>query len=344
MINSFNLYNKNLKYSIEKHPMLEELRGKVILITGANGLIASCIIDILNWLNINKNYKISIKALVRNKKHILERCKKYNNFEIIVQDVIEPIKYFNNIDYVIHAASNSHPKSFSEDPVGTMLGNFIGMKNVLEFAVKHKCKRIEFISSGEIYGQAEKGIDSFVEDYIGRINPTNVRSCYPLSKLAAETLCVSYSQQYNIETVIARPCHCYGPTQTDNDSRVSAQFINNVLNNKDIVMKSEGLQIRSYCYVVDCAMGLLVALLKGENASAYNIANNRSILSIREMAEKIAKLNNKNVIFEMPDNLEKRGYNLVTKSVLDGSKLEKIGWIPCWNFEEGIKNTFEIMK
>lgn len=344
MLKNIKRYNKNIEKAIMNNGNFEELKNKSILITGANGLIASCIIDILNWLNVNRNYNIEIKALVRNKAHLLEKFKEYNNFEVIEQDVVDEIKYNKNIDYIIHAASNSHPKSFSEDPVGTMLGNFIGMKNILDFAVNNNCKRVEYISSGEIYGQAIENINAFDENYSGKIDSTSARSCYPISKLASETLCVSYSQQYKVETVISRPCHCYGPTQTENDSRVSAQFINNILNNKDIIMKSDGLQVRSYCYVVDCAIAILTVLIKGESGNAYNIANSNSILSIKEMAETIAKKYNKKVIFELPSDTEKRGYNPVTKSVLDVNKIEKIGWNPCWNFEDGITETIEIMK
>ena len=344
MIKNFDLYNDNLKESIKKHETLERLKDKSILITGANGLIASCVIDILNWLNTNKNFNIHIKALVRNKNHLLERFKTYHNLEVIEQDIIEPISYSEDIDFIIHAASNSHPKSFSVDPVGTMLGNIIGVRNVLDFALKHHCQKVEYVSSGEVYGEPEDGMESFTEEYIGKVNSINSRSCYPMSKLAAETLCVSYSKQYNINTVIVRPCHCYGPTQTDNDSRASAQFINNVLNGEDIVMKSEGKQIRSYCYVVDCAIGMLVALLNGENNVAYNIANNNSALSIKEMAEKIALYGNQKVVFELPSDNEKKSYNPVTRSVLNGQKLKNIGWIPCWNFDRGIKSTLDIMK
>jgi nucleoside-diphosphate-sugar epimerase len=344
MLKDIDRYNKNIELILNKNNYFDILRDKSILITGANGLIASSVIDVLNWLNVNRNYNIQIKALVRNKKNLLERFKTYSNFEVIEQDIINPINYKNDIDYIIHAASNSNPKLYVSDPVGTMLGNFVGMNNALEFAINHNCKRVEYISSGEIYGQGSENIDAFDEEYWGKITPTNSRSCYPLSKLASETLCVSYSEQYNIETVIARPCHCYGPTQTEKDNRVSAQFINNVLNNQDIVMKSEGLQVRSYCYVVDCAIGVLTILVKGENNNAYNIANNNSILSIKEMAEIIAQKANKQVVFELPDDLEKRGYNPVTRSVLNGEKLEKIGWIPCWNFNDGIEETLKIMK
>lgn len=307
-------------------------------------MIASAIIDILNFLNEHENYNIKIIALIRNKNKILERFRKYQKLIAIEQDVIQPITYDFNVDYIIHAASNAHPQAFARDPVGTMLGNFLGMNNILQYAVFHNCKRVEYISSGEIYGQGEENINAFDENYIGRINSANIRNCYPISKLASENLSISYSEQYGIETVIARPCHIYGPTQTDSDSRASAQFIRDVINNHDIIMKSKGSQMRSYCYVLDCATAILTILTKGKNQNAYNISNKYSNVTIKNLAEVIAKKANKKIIFEIPSENEKKGYNKVTKSVLDSTKLESLGWKARFDIDRGIEATIKILK
>lgn len=322
----------------------EELKNKSILVVGANGLIGSSIIDVLNYLNVKKDYNISIIGTVRNKNNILDRFNTYSNLKIIEYDVNNKLELDDNINYIINAASNSHPQKFSSNPVETIVTNFIGTKNLLDYTKNNCCDRFLYVSSGEIYGQGGEDIEAFKEDYSGYIDSTNSRSCYPIGKLSAENLCVCYHNQYGIDTVICRPCHTYGPTQTDSDSRVSAQFINNVLNDKDIIMKSEGSQIRSYCYVLDCVTGLLRVLVSGKSAEAYNISNNNSVLSIREMAEIIATTYGKKVIFELPEEDEKKGYNPVTRSVLDGSKLEKLGWKPCFDFKKGITHTLKIMK
>ncbi len=341
MIKDMDLYYKCIKLTLEKFNF-ENLRNKSVAITGANGLIGSAIIDVLNYLNASLNYNITIIAIVRS--NIRERFMKYSNLKVVKQDITNKIMLNDEVDYIIHAASNAHPIAYSMDPVGTMFGNFIGMKNVLEFAYTHNVKRIEYISSGEVYGQGEKDIISFNENYSGNINSTNPRSCYPISKLAAETLCVSYSKQYNLETVITRPCHIYGPTQTESDSRVSAQFIRNILNNEDIVMKSKGEQVRSYCFVLDCVTAILTVLLKGENSNAYNIANKDSVISIKDMAKVIASKKNKKVILELPTEVEKNGYTTITRAVLDTTKLEKLGWNAIWSFDKGIEETLKIMK
>ena len=258
---------------------------------------------------------------------------------------MEPIKEkVKNIDYIIHAASNAHPKAFTTEPIETLLGNINGTKNMLDLAKESEIERFIYISSGEIYGENLDNIEGFEEEYRGYINNLSFRSCYPIGKVSAENLCVCYSKQYDIDTVIVRPCHIYGPTVTSKDSRVIAQFISNVLNNEDIIMKSDGKQYRSYCYVIDCITGLLTALIKGKRENAYNIANKESNITIKEMAELIANYENKKVIIEMPTRTEKSGYNVVQKSILKANKLENLGWKPKYNIKEGIKETIKILK
>ena len=343
MINNIKIYEEDINRVIINNSF-NNLKNATILVVGANGLIGSAIIDVLNYLNKVCNSNIKIIGTVRNINKKPERFNSYTDLEIIEYDVMNNLNLGKNIDYIINAASNANPIKFSTDPVGTLLSNFIGTKNLLDYAKDNKCERLLYISSGEVYGQCSDNVLSFDESYTGSIKYVNSRSCYPIGKISSENLCSCYHDQYGIDTVIARLCHTYGPTQTNEDSRVSAQFINNVLNDNDIVLKSTGSQIRSYCYVIDSVCGILTILNKGKNGEVYNVANNKSIISIRNMAEVIARYCNKKVIFELPDDIEKKGYNPVTRSVLDGSKLESIGWIPQFDFEEGIIHTIKIMK
>lgn len=326
MINDVELYENGINRVIQNNN-LSKLKDSTILITGINGMIGSAIVDVLNYLNENMKYNINIIGIVRNNNNVLERFKSYNNLEIYSQDIQNKISIDKKVDYIINAAYNADPARISSDPVGTINTNYVGTKNLLDFGISSNCKRFLFVSSGEIYGQGSKEVESFDENYRGFIDSTNPRSSYPIGKLAAETHCVSYSKQYGMESVIVRPSHTYGPTQKESDSRASSQFVVNVVNDNDIVMKSEGKQIRSYTYVLDCTVGILIALLNGVNCEAYNIANKNSILSIKEMAELIANANNKKVIIELPTDTEKASYNPVTRLVLNGDKLENIGWI-----------------
>ena len=303
-----------------------KLTGCNILVTGATGLIGGCLVETL-MTNPRRDY--DVYASGRNE----ERARKCfsdfierRGFHFLQYDVMQPMQGDVRFDYIIHAAGGANPSEYAKRPVEVMKSNFLGVVNLLDYGRKHGLKRFLYVSSGEVYGEGDGR--EFLEDYSGYVDITSPRSCYPSAKRATETLCVSYADEYGIESVIARPTHIYGPHFTDQDNRVYAQFIRNVLRNEDIVMKSTGSQFRSWCYVVDCVSALLHILLKGENCQAYNIADTSSNISIKELAEMVARIGGKRVVIDLPDEDEKKGFNVVTKSVFSTKKLESLGWRP----------------
>ena len=224
-----------------------------------------------------------------------------------------------------------------------MKGNIYGVDNLLDYGRQHRLRKFVYVSSGEVYGEGDGR--AFTEDYSGYVNPVAVRSCYPSSKRAAETLAVCYARQYGLDVSIARPSHVYGPYFSPSDNRVYAQFIRNVLAGEDIVMKSKGTQFRSWCYVIDCAAALLFLLLKGENMTAYNIADAQSNITIRSLAELVAAVGKRKVVMKLPEETEKAGYSVVTKAVFDTARLESLGWSPLPSpMQEKIKATLQEQK
>ena len=149
----------------------------------------------------------------------------------------------------------------------------------MEYSKTQNINRIVYISSSEVYGNKIIEKPRQVNDYSG-IDLLNPRNSYSISKCAAETLCASYYQQYGVNSSIIRPGHIYGPTLVENDNRISQEWCINAINNQNIIMKSEGKQVRSYCYCLDCASAILTVLIKGESVKAYNISNPDSIISI----------------------------------------------------------------
>lgn len=341
-----NVYKKDLAMALGSVKDFDLLKNKKILITGATGLICSYLVDLLMHSNKQHDMNVTVYAMGRNETLAKQRFEDYwssDKFVFIKHDVTESFQFDYTFNYIIHGAGNATPNSITTDPVGTMNANYFGMYNVLEYSRKYSVEKILYISSSEVYGQGnESGV--FKEDYSGYINSLELRSCYPSSKRASETLCVSYNNQYGLNAVIARPAFIYGPTFNITDNRVVPQFLNNVLNGKDIIMKSEGLQLRSYCYVGDCATALVKILFYGHIGEAYNIANKDSNVSIRKVADTIANLENKKVIFELPDNKEKASYAVVINSILDSTKLEKLGWEGQYMIEKGLQQTLDILK
>lgn len=317
----------------------EKLSGTNILVTGATGLIGGCLVETL-MMNPRRDYHVYASG--RDETRARERFNDYfddNGFHFVRYDVMVPLQNDVSYDYIIHAASNGSPNFFAQKPVEVMKSNFYGVANLMEYGLAHGMKRLLYVSSGEVYGEGNGCI--FTEDYSGYVDCTKPRSCYPSSKRAAETLCVSYAAEYGVDVVIARPCHIYGPHFTEQDNRVYAQFIRNVLCGEDIVMKSTGEQFRSWCYVVDVISALLFILLKGECGEAYNIADTNSNISIRELAEMVAQIGDRKVVFDLPNADEKKGFNPVRKSVFSTDKLFSLGWVAQMSIQRGIEHTIK---
>lgn len=327
---------------------LDFLSGKTVLITGASGMLGSCIVDVIMLKNREQRLSCNVIALGRTEQKLNKRFHDYiedSNFEYIVQDVCQPLENVpEQVDYIIHAASNADPVNMAKYPVDTLMANVVGTDNLLKYGLSHGMKRFMFVSSGEVYGQPNENQDDFTEDYCGPIDLRNPRSCYPEGKRAAEVLCQSYVSQYRADIVIVRPCHLFGSTMSKSDSRAVAEFIWSAVDGRDIVLKSDGLRERSHCYVVDAVAAIMAVLEKGECRNTYNIADKRYQMTIREFAERVAKAGDCKVIFEAPCDTEIRGYSKVNRQVLECEKTEKLGWKPMNITQNGIQETIKILR
>lgn len=339
MLENNEKYLSALKSVINTNLDYTKLNNKSVLVTGATGLIGKALTDYL--LLVGENIKVF--AASRSEERFNSRFVKRDNLFYFNYSLEKPLETDVHFDYIIHAASNADPKMFNTDPVGTMTSNFIGTYNLLEYARKTAVERFLFVSSGEVYGQWDGKCEAFDESYSGYVNFTESRGCYPSGKRAAENLCVCYKEQYGVDSVIVRPSHTFGPTQLERDSRAMSEFFTLAKDGQDIVLKSLGLPVRSYTCVFDAVSGIVTALLNGESGQAYNIAKKDSIVSIAVLAEKIASCAHKKVVFDIPEGGTRGGSNIV-RGVLNGEKLEKIGWKPRYDIDKGIKVTYDIME
>jgi len=303
-----------------------ELDGSSILITGATGLIGGALVDVLMHL---REGSCEVYASGRNAERARKRFAAYENnphFHFLQWDVMEPLSCEIDFDYIVHAASNGSPNFFKDSPVEVMKSNLNGVTNLLDYGKAHGMRRFLYVSSGEVYGQGD-GMP-FKESDNGYVDPMSARSCYPSAKRASETLCASYASEYGVDVCVVRPCHIYGPHFTESDNRVYAQLIRNVLRGEDLVLKSAGAQQRAWCYVADCASALLHVLLKGKSGEAYNVADNTTVLTIRELAETIAEAQGRQVVFENPSDADMKSFTPITVALFDTEKLQRLGWQP----------------
>ena len=318
-----------------------------VLISGVSGMIGAVLTDILLFSNRTYGTQYNVIGLGRSKSHaedMFDEYEKSDYFKFVQHDINQTIPEVGAVDYVIHAASNTHPVDYSGDPIGTITANVIGTNNLLEYAVSHGCRRFVFLSSVEIYGENKGDIERFDEIYNGYINCNTLRAGYPESKRTGEALCQAYGKKYNLDFVIPRLCRVYGPTMSLRDSKAIAQFIKNAANDDDIVLKSEGKQLYSYIDVFQDAYAVLFIMLNGENGNAYNISADSGEWYMRELADMAASHAGKKVVFDLPDEKEKAGFSTATKALLDNNKLKKLGWQECFECNEILDYTIDIVR
>lgn len=343
------LYLEDVEYVAGLDLPWEKLKDKNILLSGATGLIGSFLVDVIMLRNRDYGMNTHVVALGRNEETARARftyCFGKEWFEFVKQDLNEPFSLPDGMkaSFVLHLASNTHPLQYSTDPIGTILVNVMGTKGMLDVAVKCGADRFLLASSNEIYGENRGDTELFDESYLGYIDCNTMRAGYPEGKRCAEALCQAYISAYGLDAVIARLTRSYGPTMKMTDSKALSQFIKKGLEGEDIVLKSEGTQYYSYAYVADSVSGLLTVLLKGKLGAAYNIADTKSDVRLKDLADVIAKQAGKKVVFQIPDAVEAAGYSKATKARLDGSKLKALGWEMRYDIVGGVARTMEILK
>ena len=344
------LYQEDLRQIVSSSNFhWDKLKGCSLFISGATGMIGSCLIDSIMLLNQDSELQCKIFALSRNLKKASSRFAEWSDsplLQIVEGDVNTPIPFPDNLicDYVLHLASNTHPVAYATDPIGTITANIIGTQNMLNLAVRTSAKRFLFASSNEIYGENRGDQELFDESYLGYIDCNTLRAGYPESKRCGEALCQAYRKQKGLDIVIARLTRSFGPSLQPSDTKAMSQFLRNGIQGEDIVLKSEGNQFYSYTYTVDAVTGLLTILLKGEDGQAYNVADTRCDIRLKELAALIASAAGTHVTFDIPDSIESIGFSKATKSRLDGTKLRGLGWTIQFPLEEAVARTLAILK
>lgn len=323
------------------------LRNKKVLVTGATGMLAMYVVYFLAYLNKKYQYNIHIEILARTKSKVEQSFRGLiddRNFSVLYQDVCEEIESNIRYDYIFHLAGGANPDVIRNNPVDIIKANTTGLINIMERAKADDAK-VLFVSTREVYGQVSPEITQLDEQTVGVLDTLDARSCYPGSKRMAETICKSYSVQHDVRFAITRVAHSYGPGMNiHNDGRIMSDLISDVVNGRNITLKSSGEAVRAFCYITDAVKGLFIALLNGKDNEAYNLANETEEISIRALAELLIKLNaekNLKLTYKEATQEEKEGYTKFPRVSLNTKKIELIGWTPTINLEEGLKRTVQ---
>ncbi|MGN1407830.1 NAD-dependent epimerase/dehydratase family protein [Lactobacillus sp.] len=346
MLTNNPFYLTELKDWAEKDQNWTILKNQAIMIAGATGMIGSGLVDFIMYLNEHSDLNCQIVALGRNLEKAKKRFGAYlasPQFTFVQGDINEGINYTGDCDYLIQAASNTHPLAYSHFPISTITTNVIGTNNLLDYAARHGVKRVIFLSSVEIYGENRGDVDKFKEDYLGYLDSNTLRAGYPESKRTGEALCQAYIKEKGLDCVTLRLSRSFGPTLLPSDTKALSQFIKKGLAHEDIVLKSKGNQQYSYIYSLDAVSAIIFALAKGECGEAYNVAGEKCDTTLKNLAETVADLAGQKVVFELPKADEAAGYSTATKALLDTTKFRQLGFQAETDLRAALAATMKIL-
>lgn len=312
------------------------IKGKTFFITGATGLVGSFLAFSLLYANKRFSLDNRVLALARNREKAEKLFKGCPGLEVVVADVLNPISCDQEIDYIIHAASETKSQNMVNHPVGTLWTSLEGSKNLLDFAKTKKIETFLYLSSMEAFGNPASAEKMATEDELGYIDLKNVRSCYSESKRMVENMCVCYLKEYSVPVVIARLAQTFGAGAPKDDNRVFAQFARAAIRGEDIVLHTSGESYGNYVYTADAARALFLLLIKGSKGEVYTVVNEQSTMTIRAMAEMVASSVAKDKIsvrFEIPKS-NIYGYAPDVKLRLSGEKINALGWSAKVNLSE----------
>lgn len=319
---------------------------KNVLVTGGAGFIGSHLCDQL----IQNSKVICLDNFISGDEENIDHLLQNPNFVFIRQDITEPFDLeklpelekfriqFQGIQEIYHLACPTSPKDFEQTRVETVLANSVGMRNILDLAVKYKSKFL-LASSSVVYGARNPKNKFFKEDYLGVVDQVGPRACYDEGKRFAESMTTTYRDMFNLDVKIARIFRTYGPRMKLRTGQMIPDFVYNALEDKDLVIYGDDSFSSSFCHVSDVVNGLMKLMKSGET-EPINLGSDIDN-KIVDIAKKIIKKTNSKskIVFEKPLLfMSPLGLPDITNAK------ERIGWFPIVLIEEGIDASIEYFR
>lgn len=315
-------------------------KEKTFVVTGASGFIASSIVRFLLFVKNTVECQIVLLS------HDYEGA--FNKYEDVINTGRVELREWNiydfppiseRVDYVFHTSSPAVTKWINLHPADTLSVNAIGTRQLLEMCRKNKCQGFLYFSSESAQGDMCYSADVVGEDDIYNLDYLDTKKSYAEGKRFGEALCKAYYVQYGIHAKIARLSHTYGPGISLSDGRIFSDFVSYIIEGRDIVIKGDGSDVRTYMYITDAIRGLLYVLFFGDDGLPYKVSNPKETMSVRELADRlcIEAFPEKKLRVVCTNNEAKKKKT----PIISIERLRNVGFEPRVGVVEGFRKTVE---
>jgi len=302
---------------------LWDIRGKTVLVLGANGLVGSALIRQLDLA------PCKAIAATRQDADLTDAAQTSALIDRVKPDAI-----------LLAAAKVGGILANRDYPVDFLDKNLRIQLNVLQAAHLANVERLVLLGSSCIYPKQAAQPISETSLMTGPLEPTN--DAYAIAKIAGLRLVDAYRQQYGRRWISAMPTNLYGPE--DNFDLQSSHVLPALMrkfheakhaNRAKVEIWGTGMARREFMHVDDCAEALAYLLKTYDAAGPINIGAGEDI-TIKAAAEII-----KNIVGftgEIEHDLSKP--DGTPAKLMDNSRLLAAGWQPKIGLEEGLTQTY----
>ncbi len=323
------------------------MEKKNVLVTGGAGFIGSFLCEALlregNRVicidDISTGNLLNIDAFLRNPDFQFLKLNINDPFQIESFSELDPFKVkFVGIQEIYHLAMPTSVKNYEKFRMHAVLSNSVGMKNVLDVAVKYSAKFL-LASSATIYGSHQDHA-MVKEDALGMFDHLNPRGCFNEGKRFAETMTATYEAVQGIDGKIARIFRTYGPRMPLFHGHQIPDFVLNVLDETPIIIAGDETSATSLTYVTDIVDGLMRLMKAEKGIGPVNIGNDADV-RIADIATKIMELAGVTV----PITYESQPAHMIPLALPALQKArEKLGWIPLVRLDDGLQKTLDYIR
>jgi dTDP-glucose 4,6-dehydratase len=251
--------------------------------------------------------------------------------DITNREAIMTIFEKEKFDYVVHFAAESHVDRSITDPGIFVQTNVLGTQVLLDAAKKIGVAKFVHVSTDEVYGELDFDPNTFFSEK----TPLQPNSPYSASKASSDLLVRAYHETYELPVNITRCSNNYGPFHFP--EKLIPLTISRVLNDQRVPVYGDGKNIRDWLHVIDHCAAIDLVLHEGVNGEVYNVGGHNERTNLEVVQTIISTLGKSEDLIEFVT--DRLGHD--KRYAIDPTKLEKLGWIPTYNFETGIAHTID---